>query len=133
MQFADHFCHQNAPRTSSGSLFVALWGSLGPPWALLWPPGGALWTSWGLLWRPLASLLACQGASWSQFKQFAAPNLILGAFLTEFRRFSMNSGKIFCAFPASAFFMFSFQIRLKFSVVFPIPPGISKKTKHQFI
>ena len=46
--------------------FCLSWDPLGAIW-------GSLWASLGLLWRPLASLLACQGASWSQFKQFEAP------------------------------------------------------------
>ena len=54
-----------------GEPYFALGGvlpgpSLGPPW-------GSLWGSFWLLWRPLASLLACQGASWSQFKQVETP------------------------------------------------------------
>ena len=52
----------SAPRTSFGLPLA--------PLGAIW---GSLWASLGLLWRPLASLSACQGASWSQFKQFEAP------------------------------------------------------------
>ena len=117
--FFTSFRPQGPHLASLGPLLPPSGAPFGPPWGYFVAP-------WPHFWHVKAPL----GANSSNLKP---PSLILLLFLLEFPWFSMNFGKIFCAFPASTFFMFSLQIRLKSPVVFPIPPGISKKTKHQFI
>ena len=111
-------------------LFSAPRASFGLPWAPLGAIWGSLWASLGPLWHSLASLWRCLGAPWSKFWPLGTPRAPSGTIFHGISWIFMNSGEY------SWYFMHLFshiflKNLLKFSVVFPIPPSISKASMPQ--
>ena len=113
------FFARSDPKITPRSSFDLPWEPLGAIWA-------TLWASLGLPWNPLASLLTCQGTSWTSFYQFGTPKSPFWKdFQQNFNDFPcilVNIFGIFCL----RFFILSYLNLPKFLELFPIPPNMSK-------